>query len=322
MYETFYELRENPFNVTPDPQFIYLGGNHREALAHLLYGVKEKKGFIVITGEVGTGKTTLIRYLLDKLDENNQTKTAFLFNPKMSVDDFFQYILKDLGMDINGGTKGECFYMLHRYLIDAYRKDERVVLILDEAQGLSPELLEEVRLLSNLETSKSKLLQILLVGQPELHKTLLESRFRQLRQRINMQYHLLPLSAEETKEYIEKRLRIAGAKGPLFTEKAIKEIYKRSKGIPRLINILCDNSLLNGYALDQKVVDEKLVREAVSDLNLGRRSHFRKVWIWVMVGIFIAGIIFSLVRSRGHGLLSPFSSEAPSEASKYKRDGG
>ena len=300
MYEQFYGLRENPFNVTPNPEYIYLGEHHREALAQLLYGVREKKGFIVITGEVGTGKTTLIRYLLDKLDGNGHTRTAFLFNPKLAVNDFIQYILKDLGIRVQGQTKGEHLYNLHRYLLKAYHRDERVILIVDEAQGLKPELLEEIRLLSNLETSRSKLLQIVLLGQPELDKTLSQPEFRQLRQRINLRYHLVPLSEKETKEYIGKRLRIAGAKEPIFTEKGIKEIYLKSGGIPRLINILCDNALLDGYALDQRIVDEKSVREVAKDLNLNKKP--RRIWFWFVLNLWIAvcTLLFVYLKKSGY----------------------
>jgi general secretion pathway protein A len=290
MYEQFYGLKENPFSVTPDPEYIYLGENHREALAQLLYGVRERKGFIVITGEVGTGKTTLIHYLLDKLDSNGDIKTAFLFNPKLSVNDFIRYILKDLGVRDPGQTKGDNLYNLHLYLLNVYQRDGRVILIIDEAQGLKPELLEEVRLLSNLETSKSKLLQIVLFGQPELGKILSQPGFRQLRQRINLRYHLLPFSEKETIEYIQKRLRLAGAKEPIFTEKAIKEIYWKSGGVPRLINILCDNALLNGYALNQKIVDEKSLKEITKDLNLKRRLH--GIWFWFVLSI---SIVFSIL---------------------------
>ncbi len=291
MYEQFYGLKENPFNVTPNPEYIYLGENHKEALAQLLYGVREKKGFIVITGEVGTGKTTLIHYLLDKIDGNSHTRTAFLFNPKLTVNDFIQYILEDLGVKVQGHTKGEYLHNLHRYLLNAYRKDERVVLIVDEAHGLNPELLEEIRLLSNLETARSKLLQIVLIGQTELDETLSRPEFRQLRQRINLRYHLSPLTEKETKEYIEKRLRIAGAQNALFNDKAIREIYVNSGGIPRLINILCDNALLNGYALDQKTVDGKLVREVAKDLGI--RKNYRKILIWSLLCLsFAAGILF------------------------------
>jgi general secretion pathway protein A len=298
MYEQFYGLRENPFDVTPNPEYIYLGEHHREALAQLLYGVREKKGFIVITGEVGTGKTTLIRYLLDKLDGNGLTKTAFLFNPKLAVNDFIQYILKDLGVRVQGQTKGEYLHNLHRYLLNAYQRDERVILIVDEAQGLKPELLEEIRLLSNLETSRSKLLQIVLLGQPELDKTLSQPEFRQLRQRINLRYHLEPLSEKETKEYIGKRLRIAGAREPIFTEKAIKEIYLKSGGIPRLINILCDNALLNGYALDQKLIDKGSVREVAKDLNLKKRSR-RMLFLFLVCISITAGILILFVFGMG-----------------------
>jgi len=308
MYEHFYGLKENPFNVTPNPDYIFLGENHREALAQLLYGVREKKGFIVITGEVGAGKTTLIHYLLEKIDGNGHTKTAFLFNPKLTVNDFIQYILEDLGVRAQGQTKGEYLHNLHRYLLNAYRKDERVVLIVDEAHGLNPELLEEIRLLSNLETSKSKLLQIVLVGQPELDKTLSQPEFRQLKQRINLRYYLPPLSEKETKEYIEKRLRIAGAREPIFSEKAIKEIYIKSGGIPRLINILCDNALLNGYALDQKLVDEKSVREVAKDLRLTKKSH--KILIGSLICLSIAAGILWLVYLQKGDHLVPLYKEA------------
>jgi general secretion pathway protein A len=302
MYETYYGLKENPFNVTPDPKFIYLGENHQEALAHLLYGVREKKGFVVITGEVGSGKTTLIHYLLSRFNGNGNTKTAYLFNPKLSANDFIQYILKDLGVVVNGGTKSDNLYSLYRYLLNAYENNEKVILIVDEAQGLDPELLEEIRLLSNFETSKSKLLQIILVGQPELKKTLSEHGLRQLKQRINMRYHLNPLSKKETKEYIEKRLRTAGAKGRLFTEKAIEEIYRRSKGAPRIINILCDNSLLNGYALDQKMVDNKSVKEAAKDLNL---KSFPRLWTWIIISLCIVGVVLVFLLLQRSGLLFP-----------------
>jgi general secretion pathway protein A len=304
MYENFYGLKENPFNVTPNPEYIYLGENHKEALAQLLYGVREKKGFIVITGEVGTGKTTLVHYLLDKMDGNNHTRAAFLFNPKLTVDDFIQYILKDLGVRVQGQSKGEYLHYLHRYLLNAYRKDERVVLIVDEAHGLNPELLEEIRLLSNLETARSKLLQIVLVGQTELDKTLSQREFRQLRQRINLRYHLPPLSEKETREYIEKRLRIAGARNPLFTDKAMKEIYVRSGGIPRLINILCDNALLDGYALDQKVVDRRLVKEVAKDLNI--RRNYRKILNWSFLCLSVVACILSLIYLAKNGHLAAF----------------
>jgi len=302
MYETYYGLKENPFSVTPDPKYIYLGENHQEAFAHLLYGVRERKGFVVITGEVGSGKTTLIHYLLSKLNGNDNAKTAYLFNTKLNGDDFIQYILKDLGVEVNGGTKSSNLYSLYRYLLKAYQNNEKVILIVDEAQGLNPEVLEEIRLLSNFETSKSKLLQIILVGQPELKKMLSQHELRQLKQRINMRYHLNPLSEKETKEYIEKRVRTAGAKKQLFTEKALKEIYRRSGGIPRLINVLCDNSLLTGYAFDQKMVEKKSVTEAAKDLNL---NSFPRLWTWIIISLCIVGVVLIFLLLQKSGLLVP-----------------
>jgi general secretion pathway protein A len=309
MYESFYGLKENPFEVTPNPEYIYFGGSHREALAQLLYGVKAKKGFIVITGEVGTGKTTLIHYLLDKIGGNGHTKTAFLYNPKLTVNDFIQYILQDLGISAREQTKAEYLYNLYHYLLSAYQRDERVILIVDEAHGLNPDLLEEIRLLSNLETSKSKLIQIVLVGQPELDRTLAHPGFRQLSQRINMRYHLSPLSQKETEGYIAKRLRVAGAQEPIFTKKAIEEIYLQSGGKPRLINILCDNALLNGYALDQKVVDVKSVREVAKDLKLGKKS--RRIWSWFILSISLAVGILLIIYLQKTGYLPFFFKRFP-----------
>jgi general secretion pathway protein A len=301
MYEKYFNLKQNPFNVIPDPEFLYLGEKHREALAHLVYGIKEKKGFIVITGEVGTGKTTLIHCLLERFDTGNGTKTAYLFNPKLTAAEFIQFILKDLGVAVNGATKGDSLQRLYEYLLRAYQKGERVILIVDEAQGLNPNVLEEIRLLSNLETSKSKLLQIVLAGQPELDQTLSQPEFRQIRQRINMRYHLKPLSERETKEYIKKRLQIAGTQHLLFTNDAIKEIYRSSGGIPRLINILCDNSLLNGYSSEQRVIGTQLVKEAAKDLKLGRTSRIS--WLRVLLGGLIGACILSTVFLRETGQL-------------------
>lgn len=302
MYENYYGFKENPFNLTPDPQFIYLGENHREALAQLIYGVREKKGFIVLTGEVGTGKTTIIRCFLETLNGNDNTRVALLFNPKLTVNDFIQYILRDMGLTIQGTTKGEHLHRLSEYLIDAYKKDEKVVLIVDEAQGLNPALLEEIRLLSNLETSKSKLLQIVLVGQPELNQILSRPNFRQIRQRINLRHHLPPLTEKETSEYIAKRLKIAGRKEPLFTKKAVREIYRKTGGVPRLINVLCDNSLLSGYASDKNKIDAKIVRESAKDLKLGEKSL--ATWKWVIPGIAIIGGFLSYTLMQGNGVFS------------------
>ena len=270
MYEEFYGFKENPFSATPDSQYLFMGANYREALSRMVYGIQERKGFILITGEVGTGKTLLIRYLMGKLSEsqNGTIRTALVFNPKLDAINFLQYLLRDLGVIAKGKSKGDYLWGLNEFLLQAYEKKEKVVLIVDEAQGLQPAMLEEIRLLSNLETSKWKLLQIILVGQPELKKTLSRPEFRQLKQRINLQFHIPPLTEEETGPYIEKRITVAGGKKTLFTAEAVHEIFLRSMGIPRVINMLCDNALLDGFAAEQESINEDLVKKAAEDLKL------------------------------------------------------
>ena len=294
MYRKFYGLKEKPFEITPDPRFLYLSENHKEALAHLTYAVREKKGFTVITGEVGTGKTTIIQALLSRL--NGNTRTAYLFNPQLDSTDFLEYICEDLGLSGQRRSKGEYLTQLHHFLMACYSRNENVVLIIDEAQGLDQKVLEEVRLLTNLETPKSKLLQVILMGQPELNNILNRPQCRQLKQRVGLRYNIQPLKKEETKEYIEQRLRIAGAMGPnYFSPKAMNEIYKYSKGIPRLINIVCDNALLLGYATDQKVIGPSVIREVIGDMEglSFQKKRRRLVPIIVIVSIFIClGALF------------------------------
>jgi len=274
MYTTFYDLKERPFEITPDPQFLYLSESHREGLAHLVYSVKERKGFTVITGEVGTGKTTLIQTLLSRLD--GKTRTAFVFNPNLGSTDFLQYVCRDFGLSGQNRSKGQAISRLHNFLLDCYARDEKAVLIIDEAQNLDPGLLEEVRLLTNLETPKSKLLQVILVGQPELNRVIDDPRFRQLKQRISLRYHMRPLNEGEMKKYIIYRLIKAGAGDTrLFTPKALRRIFRYSKGIPRLVNVLCDNALLNGYAEEQKMVGDRIIREVIQSLD-GGESQKRK----------------------------------------------
>ncbi len=271
MYKKFYGLVEKPFNVTPDPRFIYLGKHHQEALAHLTYGIAERKGFIVITGEVGTGKTTLIHTLLERLDEG--VKTALIFNPNLTLEDFFLSLFDEFGLKVQNPTKANFLIELNNFLIERLSRNENAVLIIDEAQNLSPSILEEIRLLLNLETSKDKLLQIVLSGQPELNRKLDLPELRQLKQRISVRYHIPPLNRKEVEEYIRGRLKAAGAKDfSIFTDKAVEEIFNYSKGIPRLINILCDNSLLAGYATDQREIDHKIVSECIGDLELKGKS--------------------------------------------------
>jgi general secretion pathway protein A len=296
MYNKFYGFKEKPFEITPDPKFLYLSENHKEALSTLTYAIRERKGFTVITGEVGTGKTILIQTLLSKL--NGNARTAYLFNPRLDSTDFLQYICEDLGLKGEKRSKGECLAQLHHFLMDCYSRNETVVLIIDEAQNLDPVLLEEIRLLSNLETPKSKLLHVILMGQPELDTILNDRQYRQLKQRVSLRYHIHPLKKEETKEYIEQRLRTAGAiRLNYFSPKAIHKIHRYSKGIPRLINVLCDNALLLGYAIDEKVVGKSMIREVIRDLEgssfKGKREFLSPAifTVFVLLGI---GLMFFL----------------------------
>jgi len=290
MYRKFYRFRERPFEVTPDPKFVYLSEIHQEALAHLQYAVREGKGFCVITGEAGTGKTTLIRMLLSDLD--GRVRSCFIFNPILDRADFLNYVCDDLGIKSDGmKSRGECLTALHNFLLDCFARDEKVFLIIDEAQSLEPVLLQEVRLLTNLETSKSKLLHVILLGQPELSKILAEPRFRPLKQRITVRYHLRPLNRKETKDYIQYRLKKAGSRDlSIFEDGAIREIYGYSKGIPRLINIVCDNALLTGFSREEKRIGKKIIREIVRDLE-GPKKGNRKILLPLLLILFVLTLV-------------------------------
>jgi general secretion pathway protein A len=295
MYEKFYGFRERPFEITPDPKFLYLSESHKEALAHLTYAVRERRGFTVVTGEVGTGKTILVQTLLSKLDGN--TKTAYLFNPMMGSTDFLHYICQDLGLKSQKKSKGQYLFQLHKFLMSCYSKNETVVLIVDEAHKLDPKLLEEVRLLTNLETSKNKLLQVILIGQPELSEIMEKPEFRQLKQRVSLRYHVQPLNKEDTKKYVRKRLRVAGTFNlNIFTPKALNKIYRYTKGIPRLINIICDNALLMGYATDQKVIGRKIVHEAIKNLDgFSLQKKRRKFVLFKVIPIVLLSLVVLIV---------------------------
>mgnify|MGYP001588258811 CR=1 FL=1 len=266
MYIDYYRLREKPFNVTSDPGFLYLSKRHKEAFTHLIYGIKERKGFLEITGEVGTGKTTLCRALLNQLDP--ETKAAFIFNSDLSELQILQAIVDDLNIKVERHTKMELFTRLNLFLIQQLRLGNNVVLILDEAQNLKPRTLEQLRMLSNLETDKEKLFQIILVGQPELREKLDSPHLRQLRQRISVRYHILPLEKSEVDEYIEHRLHVAGSDGTLkFTEDAMEKIYEYSGGIPRLINVVCDKALLLGFVLETYEINGRIAEKSIEEIE-------------------------------------------------------
>jgi general secretion pathway protein A len=266
MYTAFYGLREKPFALSPDPRYLFLAESHREALAHLLYGIEQGEGFIAITGEVGTGKTTLCRTLLRRLGSG--TDVAFIFNPDLSALELLQAINHELGLPTEGRSRLELHDDLNQLLVQRRRDGRRVLLIIDEAQNLDPETLEQVRLLSNLETETSKLIQILLLGQPELDLKLESSSLRQLKQRISIRWRLEPLSASETRAYVRHRLRIAaGAERDLFTETALREIHSASSGIPRLVNVLCDRALLAGYGARSQTIDSRVITEVSREIR-------------------------------------------------------
>src|SRR5262244_2053406 len=246
MYKSFFGLKENPFNVNPDPRYLFLTKQIEEALSGLMYGIQTRKGFITLTGEVGTGKTTLVNRLLDWL-HMRRTKTAFLFNSRMNSSQLFDFILAEFDIPCDNKSKSQQLMKLNHWLLDRYRAGETAVLIVDEAQNLTFPVLEEVRLLTNLETSTDKLLQIVLSGQPELEERLKLPQLRQLRQRITLRCRTNPLSKEQTRDYVQERLRIAGSATPtaIFSEKAVEAIHLYSMGIPRVINLLCEHSLIN-----------------------------------------------------------------------------
>ena len=266
MYTEFFGLTEKPFSITPDPRYLYLSERHAEALAHLLYGVTESGGFIQLTGEVGTGKTTLVRSLLEQLPDH--TRVALVLNPRMSPTEFLEAICEELSINvgkIRGSAKG-LVDALNACLLKAHSKSERVVLIVDEAQNLSADVLEQIRLLTNLETAKQKLLQIILIGQPELREVLACRELRQLAQRITGRYHLEPLTMTETAAYVRHRLSVAGADRDVFSVRALRLLHKLSDGVPRLINVISDRALLGAYTREQHNVDRKLARRAAREV--------------------------------------------------------
>ncbi|MCX5771526.1 MAG: AAA family ATPase [Candidatus Hydrogenedentes bacterium] len=312
MYEAFYGLNEKPFNLTPDPRFLFLSEKHKEAFAHLLYGIKNRTGFIMVSGEVGTGKTTICRSLLSQLDPD--IEVAFIFNPFLSPEELLRKINEDFGILSQGRTLKELIDELNEYLLDRNALGKNCVLVIDEAQDLSPTVLEQIRLLSNLETETQKLLQIVLIGQPELAENLQLPQLRQLNQRITARYHLRPLNEKETLQYIAYRLSAAGGRGQVrFTRAAIRCVFKASGGTPRVINAICDRALLIGYTRELRDISARLVREAAREI---RGATLKKGIQWGALAlryglpcasvILTAAVLMALVK-----LIGPFDQITP-----------
>lgn len=266
MYLDYYGLTEPPFDITPNPRFLFYSAKHREAYNHLLFGIRERKGFVQLTGEVGAGKTTLCRAMLEQLTGNYST--ALILNPVLNPDELMKAIAIEFGLDVHGMDRLDTIARINDFLLWNVEQGKDTVLIIDEAQNLTEELLEQVRLLSNLETDNRKLLQIVLMGQPELRDRLNSPNLRQLRQRITIRYHLSPLSADEINQYIQHRLQVSGAKGaPRFTKPALWRIHHYTGGIPRLVNAVCDKALLAGFVNQREELGYRVVGAAIRELE-------------------------------------------------------
>src|SRR5450631_1686367 len=294
MYSSFFALNEKPFAITPDPRYLYLSERHAEALAHLLYGINESGGFIQLTGEVGTGKTTVVRTLLSRVPHH--ADVAVILNPRVTPVEFLLTICEELGLNIADADRDSVKQMvdaLNQRLLAAHADGRRIIVIVDEAQNLSADVLEQVRLLTNLETPTQKLLQIILIGQPELRELLDRTELRQLAQRITGRYHLEPLSSEETKGYVRHRLRVAGSTGDIFTASALAEVFRLSRGIPRVINVTCDRALLGAYTQETRKLGAALVRRAAGEVY-GRR--FLPLWLgWVAAAAGLVIVVGALL---------------------------
>ncbi len=305
MYEQFFGLKARPFSIAPDPRFLFMSQRHKEALAHLAYGIRHGAGFVLLTGEVGTGKTTICRQILRKLPEN--TRLAFILNPMLDAKELLATLCDELGVDYDTQAISlkQLTDNLTRFLLQCHQDDINVVLMIDEAQNLAPEVLEQIRLLTNLETDQRKLLQIILVGQPELQQLLAQKELRQLSQRVTARYHLRPLNEVETQSYIHHRLRIAGTQRSLFSKQAIRAVYRQSDGIPRLINNLCDRALMAAYAEEKSAVAEKHIKVAASEsLPPDRELDNQSAWLKSkpamaagLVGVLLAGYLIGQLSS-------------------------
>jgi general secretion pathway protein A len=292
VYTAYFGLKEAPFSIAPDPRYLFMSERHREALAHLLYGIGEGGGFVQLTGEVGTGKTTLCRCLLEQVPP--EVDVALIFNPKLTSLELLAAVCDELRVPYPDGTTSlkTLVDALYRHLLDAHARGRRTVLIVDEAQDLSAEVLEQIRLLTNLETIREKLLLVILIGQPELIQLLERDDLRQLAQRVTARYHLLPFAEEETRAYIRHRLDVAGQKGPIFTDGAVRRVHALSGGLPRLINVICDRALLGAYAGEKREVDARTVRRAAREVRGHRTMNSSlRAWRWLAAGSVLAALL-------------------------------
>lgn len=322
MYASFFGLNEKPFSITPDPRYLYLGPRHAEALAHLLYGITESGGFIQLTGEVGTGKTTVVRSLLEQLPTH--AEVALVLNPRLSPEEFMLTICDELHIEVpERHSQKSVIDALNRHLLEAHAAGRRVVLIVDEAQNLSAEVLEQIRLLTNLETAKQKLLQIILIGQPELRELLDRSDLRQLAQRITGRYHLEPLEPGEMRSYLRHRLEVAGTRAEIFTPGAIKALHQASNGIPRLVNVIADRALLGAWSQEQTTVSAPMARKAAREVfgdRLRRRARRAPGVAAILLGM--AGVAIALLAGWVTLLLrepAPATIEAPVAGGEVRR---
>jgi general secretion pathway protein A len=283
VYKEYFGLKDLPFSISPDPSFLYMSEKHREALAHLVFGIKSEGAFVLLTGEVGTGKTTICRCMLDRLPDN--CDTAFIINPRLTDVELLAAICEEIGITYPAGTSSVNAFvdLINRRLLKSHAAGRRTLLIIDEAQNLTPAVLEQLRLLTNLETNRAKLLQIVLIGQPELRDMLARTELRQLSQRITARFHLEPLSHKEVCDYISHRLAIAGARYRLFPYKIISQLFRLSKGVPRLINLICDRALLGTYVQGRIAVDKKTLKKAAAEI-LGQSKPpglFKRFGLWL-----------------------------------------
>jgi general secretion pathway protein A len=315
MYFDFYGFREKPFNLTPDPRFVFLSKNHREAFAHLLYGINNRAGFIALTGEVGSGKTTVLRALLSQLDADHH-RTALIFSPCLSPPELLQNLNREFGIPTDTSNISSLLDALNLFLLQQNAEGRTVVLVIDEAQNLETSVLEQIRLISNLETDREKLIQIVLAGQPEFVQILKRPEMRQLSQRITVRYHLQPMDFQDTVGYINHRLEVAGGRGGvIFSRMALKRIYWYSRGLPRLINAACDRALLAGYTKDTARISYRIAAAGIKDLKRNTESYTQKRRLMLIPTLVILAALFAAaIYFKGHDFIDPFNASQHVEA--------